>query len=102
MWSNRHPSCILPIGVIQVGMAFSGQSANLFPVSDKFIFLQMDLRGILGMGLLQTLCITSQCVNLIEREENIYLDHKLFNLINIFLFYRASPYLIFQGSQISL
>lgn len=49
-------------------MAFSSQSADLFPVGDEFILLQMDLGGILGMCLLQALSITAQCVDLIERK----------------------------------
>lgn len=47
-------------------MALSSKSANLFPVGDEFVLLQMDLGGILRMRLLQALCITTQCVNLIE------------------------------------
>lgn len=47
-------------------MALSSKSVNLFPVGDKFVLFQMDLGGILGMGLLQALCITTQCVNLME------------------------------------
>lgn len=56
---------ILPIGVVQAGVALSGQGANLFPVGDEFVLLQMDLGSILGMCLLQALCITTQCVYLI-------------------------------------
>lgn len=59
----------LPVGVIQAGVALSGQCANLLPVSDKLVFLQMDLGGILGMCLLKALCITTKCVDLIEREK---------------------------------
>lgn len=60
---------ILPVGVVQASVALSGQGANLFPIGDEFILLQMDLGGILGMCLLQALCITTQWVDLIEREE---------------------------------
>lgn len=50
-------------------MALRSQSTNLFPVGDKLILLQMDLGGVLGMGLLQALCIAAQCVDLVERDE---------------------------------
>lgn len=62
-------SFFLPVGVIQAGVALSGQSTNLLPVGDELVFLQMDLGGILGMCLLKALCITTKCVDLIEREE---------------------------------
>lgn len=54
----------LPVGVVETGVALSGQSANLFPVGDEFVFLQMDLGGVLWMSLLQALCIATQCVDL--------------------------------------
>lgn len=60
---------ILQIGVFQAGVALCSQSANLFPVGDKLILLQMDLGGVLGMGLLQARRITAQCVDLVESDE---------------------------------
>lgn len=62
-------SGILQIGVVQPSVALSGQSANLFPVGDEFVLLKMDLGGILGMCLLQALCITTQCVDLKEKKK---------------------------------
>lgn len=59
---------IIPVGVIEASVTLSSQSANLLPVGDEFILLQMDLGGILGIRLLQTLNIATQCVDLIERE----------------------------------
>lgn len=56
---------IIPVGVIEASVTLSSQSANLLPVGDEFILLQMDLGGILGIRLLQTLNIATQCVDLI-------------------------------------
>lgn len=56
---------ILLVGVVQTGTALSRQSANLFPVGDKFVLFQMDLRSVLGMCLLQVLSVTTQSFDLI-------------------------------------
>lgn len=56
---------ILLVGVVQTGTALSRQSANLFPVGDKFVLFQMDLRSVLGMSLLQVLSVTTQSFDLI-------------------------------------
>lgn len=45
-------------------MALSSQCADLLPVSNELVSLEMDLRGVLRVCLLQTLCFTTQSVHL--------------------------------------
>lgn len=45
-------------------MTLSSQTPNALPVCDEFIFLEVDLGGILGMCLLQMLRITTERVDL--------------------------------------
>ncbi len=66
---DRAVLAILPVGIIEAGMALSSQSANLFPVGDEFILLQVDLGGILGMCLLQAFSITTESIDLIEGQK---------------------------------
>ncbi len=66
---HRVVPAILPVGIIEAGMALSSQSANLFPVGDEFVLLQVDLGGILGMCLLQAFSITTESIDLIEGQK---------------------------------
>lgn len=45
-------------------MALSSQGADLLPVGNELVSLEVDLRGILGVSLLQTLRFTAQSVHL--------------------------------------
>lgn len=59
---------VLLVGVVEASVAFGGQSADLLPVGDQFFLLQMDLGGVLGVGLLQALHVSAQGVHLSQRE----------------------------------
>lgn len=60
--------CVLLVGVVEASVALGGQSADLLPVGDQFFLLQVDLGGILGVGLLQALHVSAQSVHLSPRE----------------------------------
>ena len=45
-------------------MALGGQRADLLPVGDELVPLQVDLRGVLGVGLLQALGLAAKSVHL--------------------------------------
>lgn len=45
-------------------MALSSQCADLLPVSNELVSLEVDLRGVHGVGLLQALSFTTQSVHL--------------------------------------
>lgn len=47
-------------------MALGSQRADLLPVGNELVSLEVDLRGVLGVSLLQTLCFTTQSVHLNE------------------------------------
>lgn len=55
-----------------MGVALSGQCVDLLPVGDQLVLLQVDLGGVLGVCLLQALCIAAQFVDLIERMKTRY------------------------------
>lgn len=66
---------VLPVGVVEAGVALRGQSADLLPVGDEFVLLQVDLGGVVGVCLLQALCISTQCVDLRkEKTKGTWLD----------------------------
>lgn len=56
-----------PVGVVQAGVALSSQGANLLPVGHQLVFLHVDLGGVLRMRLLQTTCISTQGVHLVDK-----------------------------------
>lgn len=58
MWAS------LLVGVVEASVALGGQSADLLPVGDQFFLLQVDLGGILGVGLLKALHVSAQSVHL--------------------------------------
>lgn len=59
---------ILLVGVVEASVALGGQSADLLPVGDQFFLLQVDLRGVLRVGLLQPLYVGAESVHLSPRE----------------------------------
>lgn len=60
----------LLVGVVEAGAALSSQSADLLPVGDELVLLQVDLGGILGMRLLQTLHFDTECVDLVHTSKS--------------------------------
>ena len=55
----------LPVGVVEAGAALGRQGPDLLPVGDQLVLLQVDLRRVLGVGLLQALRLPAQRVHLI-------------------------------------
>lgn len=49
-------------------MALGRQGADLLPVGDQLVLLQVDLGGVLGVRLLQTLHVSAQRVHLSRRQ----------------------------------
>lgn len=59
---------VLLVGVVEASVALGRQSADLLPVGDQLILLQVDLGGVLGVRLLQTVHVSAQRVDLSHRQ----------------------------------
>lgn len=64
-----------PVGVIEPSMSLSCQGTDLFPVGNEFVSFQVDLRGVLGVCLLQTVCLAAKSVYL-KTGQHVYIIHK--------------------------
>lgn len=73
-WSKAKRWKRLPVGVIEASMSLRCQGTDLLPVGNELISLQVNLRGILGVCLLQTVRLTAKSVYL-KTEENVYIKH---------------------------
>lgn len=58
-----------PVGVVEAGVAFGSQGADLLPVGDELVPLLLYLIGVLGVRLLQTLRLHAQGVDLGDERE---------------------------------
>lgn len=52
-------------------MALCSQCADLLPVGDELVALQVDLGGVLGVGLLQALSLAAKSVYLRDKRNHI-------------------------------
>ena len=71
MISGSVPFRCLPVGVVEAGVALGSQRADLLPVGDELVLLQVDLGGVLRVCLLQALCVSTQSVHLEDREQSL-------------------------------
>lgn len=65
-----------PVWVIESSVSLSRQGTDLLPVGNEFVSFQVDLRGILGVCLLQTVCLAAKSVYL-KKGEHVYIIHKV-------------------------
>lgn len=61
-----------PVGVIEASVSLSRQGTDLLPVGNEFVSFQVDLSGVLGVCLLQTVCLTTKSVYL-KTGEHVYI-----------------------------
>lgn len=59
---------VLLVGVVEARVALGRQGADLLPVGNQLVLLQVDLGGVLGVRLLQTLHVSAQRVHLSHRQ----------------------------------
>lgn len=72
-----------PVGVVEAGVTLGGQRADLLPVGDELVALQVDLGGVLGVGLLQALGLAAKSVYLRDSRYNIRTDSQLWHLAQV-------------------